>query len=62
MVTVHVFVWQMAIFFYFLQVSDLVAEVGVSSLLRSGKPLSDADKLELVAQATLADVQVSCMV
>jgi len=42
-----------------LQVSDLVTEIGVSSLLRSGKPLSDSDKLELVAQATLADVQAA---
>jgi ubiquinol-cytochrome c reductase core subunit 2 len=42
-----------------IQVSDLVREVGVSALLRSGHPLSDMDKQDLVAQATLADVQAA---
>jgi hypothetical protein len=37
---------------------SLACEIGVSGLLRSGHPLTDADKLDLVAQATLADVQV----
>ncbi len=42
-----------------IQVSELVSDVGISALLRSGHPLSNLDKQELVAQATLADVQVT---
>ncbi len=38
--------------------SGLVGDVGISALLRSGHPLSDVEKHDLVAQATLADVQV----
>jgi hypothetical protein len=38
--------------------SGLVGDVGISALLRSGHPLSDVEKHDLVVQATLADVQV----
>ena len=41
-----------------LSALDLAVDVGISGILRSGHPLSGLDKLDLVAQATLADVQV----
>ena len=41
-----------------LSALDLAVDVGVSGIIRSGHPLSGLDKLDLIAQATLADVQV----
>jgi len=41
-----------------LSALDLAVDVGVSGIIRSGNPLSGFDKLDLVAQASLADVQV----
>jgi len=37
---------------------DLAVDIGVSGIIRSGHPLSSIDKLDLIAQASLADVQV----
>jgi len=36
---------------------DLAVDIGVSGIIRSGHPLSSIDKLDLIAQASLADVQ-----
>lgn len=42
-----------------LKFSSLVEDIGTTGLLRGGHPLTDSEKLDLVAQATLADVQAA---
>jgi len=41
------------------QPSNIIEDIGASSLLRKGAPLTDQDKIDLVNQATLADVQAA---